>query len=348
MDFKPRKWCSVNEIYDPVRKKCQVFCRGGRIERNETCFRKTEHESPSSPCQNLDESPELPNVSRVVKDHERTGVLHCTDPPGHPQSFTTLSNVIYSISSICLFIFFGIYRKKHTGNLIGKSAFSLSVSLCINNLLFIIHINLTEMIGFVFCAVVGALMQWASLAASFWLTVIIFHAWKGIASPETTIAFGQQAFVKYSLLAWVSPCLLVGVAVFYSHLFDSAISLSYCWLGNKTAFVLCFIIPISVLLILDAVFIMRTHRELKQMKRRSKQTIVLSPLSENERANPMSGSKSQAYFNILGFLSCLMGLAWLFAFLSVMGEFHSLWYFFAVLNGLQGVFIFVAHYCNSL
>ncbi|RWR99223.1 uncharacterized protein B4U79_03071, partial [Dinothrombium tinctorium] len=139
--------------------------------------------------------------------------------------------------------------------------------------------------------------------------------------------------IKYSLYAWLVPSFIVLIALCNEFLlptndYQPLYGIKMCWISQRMALLIFFAIPLMLILAMNIIFFILTLIILIKLK---KATQMVNEKKENK-------IRFKLYLKIF----VLMGLTWCFAFIASFNGVSFLWYPFIVLNGLQGVFIFMS------
>ena len=210
----------------------------------------------------------------------------------------------------------------------GKCVMSLTACLFFAQLLFLCN-SLGKGIYYL-CLVLSVLQHYYWLAAFAWMNVLSFTVCQSF-TKFTTIerkAYGLSRFQIYSVLAWLSP--LIAISPCLSLHMVGSFGIQYirpatCWLESGITIILFFAIPVGIILLINTCFFMLAI------------CAIHNSVESAKRAKNRGFSQE---LRIYSKLSTLMGLTWVFGFLSPFAD--PLAYIFIVLNGLQGVSIFVA------
>ena len=110
------------------------------------------------------------------------------------------------------------------------------------------------------------------------------------------------------------------------------LSLHRCWISNLKTFIASVYCPMMVSLLYNFVILGLIVRSI-----RSRETMSMASKTSSNRQT----------IRVVTFLSCLLGLTWSFSVFVMAINHVSLQYIFAILNTLQGVFIFFFHIVRS-
>ncbi|XP_065166417.1 latrophilin Cirl isoform X6 [Atheta coriaria] len=264
-------------------------------------------------------------------------------PPGHQLALQIITYVGCSISIVCLvlaIITFQMFR----GLKCDRTTIhcNLCVCLLIAEVLFLAGIGRTE--NQIACGVIAAVLQYIFLCAFMWMFFEGFHLYVMLIEVFET----EKSRIKwYYLIAYGLPMLIVGIS---GTLFPQGYgSDRYCWLRSDNYIIYTFIGPVSIVLVLNVIFLMMA---IVKMCRHANPTVAMKN-KEHSRLASTSGKEENALQSKFPFhltwlkgaiiLIFLLGLTWTFGFLYLNKETVVMAYIFAILNSLQGFFIFVFH-----
>lgn len=405
-----RKRCKSNEIYDHFHGKCHTISCGSQfVKQAGTCVLHLQESqnifSLNSSCPRLsliknvdyywlgNGSIVLNKTDKLIKfgsyELDENGTVQICANESYGSYLETLKNylrysytqrllsdVCLTISVICLSLHIGIHiLVPKLRNLPGRILLSLSCSLFLGQLLFLVGVGARETIGYGWCAAVGIVIHWAILSAIFWMNIMAFDVCRTFAGSQLNVhrhrasVHGRRtSFRFYSLYGWSSPTLIVLLAMLldFTNITDRTLAPDYglhqCWICNKNGLGLFFVLPISLLLTINFISfgltawsIVRQWREsqLAIGQNKLRRTSGTNSLSEKQKAidqtqlgNKKSFKRLHARFFLYVKLALIMGLGWISAFIAGFADMPGLWYPFILLNTLQGTFIFLAFDCK--
>ncbi|XP_033640568.1 uncharacterized protein LOC117300831 [Asterias rubens] len=228
-------------------------------------------------------------------------------------------------------------------NMAGKCTMNLAAALFTAILLFLLAGVLNQDHGAcVFGAVVA---HFAWLAAFCWMTVLSFNVARTISSmvPRRGKNIGLDwAFILYMSLAWGLPFIIIIICLILHFCNCASADLIYahddiCWITDTTARVVAFVVPVSASLFISTCLFIFT-------------IVYLRRTRQSTRAARRQGTVDAAReeLSIYAKLCCIVGLTWLFGFLSQsLTGIIPFSYIYLILNYLQGVFIFFAFCFNQ-
>lgn len=155
-------------------------------------------------------------------------------------------------------------------------------------------------------------------------------------------------FKIYSYYSWGIPLAIVLIANIIDRFPVPEIIKNYkpdyatqiCWMNNKNATALFFLLPVGALILENFFFfVMTVHgirtNQLDQQTSKQNCSGTSVKFAESQEDKKWTRHKNKVYFIIYLKLSVLMGLTWLFGFLAAFLKLNFLWYPFIILNSLQ-------------
>ncbi|XP_041033089.1 adhesion G protein-coupled receptor E2-like isoform X2 [Carcharodon carcharias] len=199
----------------------------------------------------------------------------------------------------------------------------LCLSLFLAELLFLIGISRTE--NKTGCAIVAGFLHYLFLTSFAWMLL------EGVQLYLMVVkVFNAKSLqLKYMcLFGYGFPLLVVGIsAAAYAQGYGTK---EYCWLDLKSGFIWAFLIPVSLIILVNAGFFIIT---------------VWRLVDKFSSLNPdMNELKKIRAFTITAVAQlCLLGCMWIFGILHFQENTIAMTYIFTIINSLQGVFIFTLH-----
>ncbi|XP_013780544.1 uncharacterized protein LOC106464918 [Limulus polyphemus] len=250
-----------------------------------------------------------------------------------------ISLIGLGISIICLLLHFVVFLViPDLHNFAGRNLLSLASALFCAYCCFIIgQLNILSPLK---CTVVAILTYYFFLASFLWMNTLAFDVWRTlrIATQELRVSSGNKwpKFIGYSLYSWLSPVLLVIVAIIIEQLeyvpenYKPGFGIYHCWFGHKRALSLFFAAPLGLVMLANVILFVWSAR-------------MIVTTSSNITGNQMKSNRKN--FRLYSRLALLMGLTWIIGLLAGYLDNEILWYVFIFLNTLQGLFIFIAFSC---
>ena len=249
-----------------------------------------------------------------------------------------LQTVTYCLSIIALILTIIIYIKSSSvRTLHGKTLVSLSVCLIGGQLTSFLQSEA----GNIWCKIVAVIMHFSWLAAFGWMSMISYDMKRTFYCSQTSIIdahASRKRYFIYSIFGWLVPGIIVIICI----ILDSVdaphiIQIDYgkngaCFIGDQEAILVFFSIPNGTSIIFNTIAFILT----------------VCAISKNRKAIPNSKrSKNRLYFVIYLKLAVVMGVTWVFAILAPVMNQIVFWYIHLILNGLQGVFVFLSFALRS-
>ena len=131
-------------------------------------------------------------------------------------------------------------------------------------------------------------------------------------------------------VGWFLALLLIVICVVLDQ--SSVVSIGYgrnmgCWINNRAANLCIFTAPVALSIAFNAVYFLRTIKPIRQ--------------TELQTRNVAERLQKRRDFLIFARIAALMGFSWIFGFLAMLTS-KYLWFPFAILTTLQGVYIATA------
>ncbi|ESO88434.1 hypothetical protein LOTGIDRAFT_165558 [Lottia gigantea] len=250
---------------------------------------------------------------------------------GYISIVCTAISVFFLLVSLVIFAMFTELR-----TLPGKMTASLSGLLIIAQCLLYLpqmHVGV--------CKYVAAFTHFCWLSVFTWMNciggnmVITFH-------PTLMLAHRalkeNNAFWRYCVIALLGPLILCVVLLVLDVIEGDHYHIRYgeincVWMGDHYGFIFGFFVLVALTIVFNIICFCVTLYEIeKSMK-----------TSDDITGRKRDRSRCHMYIR----LSSVMGFSWIFGFVAVFGDIPVLWYVFIVLNGLQGVFIFISFTVNA-
>ncbi|XP_023582546.1 adhesion G protein-coupled receptor G3 [Trichechus manatus latirostris] len=238
------------------------------------------------------------------------------------------ASMFFLAFTIVLYTVLRFFRQKLKSEDTPKIHMALSVSLFLLNLVFLISLGNGSQGSDAACWARGAIFHYFLLCTFTWMGLEAFHTYL-LAIKVFNTYFGHY-FLKLSLVGWGLPALMVigtGSTNSYGRYTiqdeENRTTLELCWFREKTAlyvtvhgyFLIIFLFSATILALV------------------AWKIFTLSSIA----AGKEQGTNWKGVLTVLG-LSSLMGWTWGLAILTPLGL--PTVYIFALLNSLQGVFIF--------
>ncbi|XP_034744063.1 adhesion G protein-coupled receptor L2-like isoform X6 [Etheostoma cragini] len=237
---------------------------------------------------------------------------------------TVITRMGIAVSLVCLaislftFCFFrGLQSDRNT---IHKN---LCLNLFIGELVYLVGINMTE--AKLVCSIIAGALHFCFLAAFAWMCL------EGVQLYLMLVEVFESEFSRrkyYYVSGYLVPVVVVGISAAIDY--RSYGTQRACWLRVDNHFIWSFIGPVTVIIVVNVIFLVVT------MFKMVKHSTSMKPDSSR-----LGGIRSW----VLGAfaLLCLMGLTWSFGLFFLNESSIVMAYLFTIFNTLQGMFIFIFH-----
>ena len=188
------------------------------------------------------------------------------------------------------------------------------------------------------CTTAAILLAYGFLAAFIWMNVIAVDTWL-VFKPSAAFSRAdeqEKSLLVHIICGWGIPILLVAVsiAINYSDVderFVPKFGGSRCWYTQRYAMLLYFGVPIALSIILNIFLYISTSYNLHKAFQ-----------------NSLVSSNMEGYhFGIYVRLFILMGITWIFGFISAFTDEIIIDFIFVILTSLQGLFLSISFVCNK-
>ena len=242
------------------------------------------------------------------------------------QGLLTLACSVISVFSLALtlIIYFTLPELR---NIPGKIVMAVSVSLLTSQTLLL----LSNIPTGIFCKAFGIVLHWAWLSTFVWMTMMAANLVKTFTAKSTAL-HSNRPFSFYVVIAVSVPALIVGACAAVDLADMPNMVIGYggngaCWISNKKALLIVFGVPLAMLLLVNVVCFVITICSIERSMHISK--------------TATSTRKDRVKCIIYSKLFIITGLTWAFGFAAAFSNSEELWYVFIVLNGSQGLYIFI-------
>ena len=251
----------------------------------------------------------------------------------HLHSARIIQMVTSILSLTALGVTIMIYIKSASlKTLHGKTLVSLSVSLIGAQLAGLLENESSE----IFCKIIAIVMHFSWLAAFGWMSMISYDMLRTFFGRQTTVTnthSDRKRYFIYSLIGWVLPASILVVCIILDNVIITEI-----WQPGYARDGVCFIVSDMVRLVFFQVpFVLSVLFNTLAF------VLTVYSISTKRKANPHSKRSSDRLYSFIYLkLSVVMGVTWLFVILASITNQPVFWYLHLVLNGLQGVFVFIS------
>ena len=245
-----------------------------------------------------------------------------------------LSVVTSSVSVICLLLIclahvaFSKLRNNHGLNISALSGTMLLVQAFI----LVENVPANET-----CLVLAAGLHFLMLKMFIWMNIIGFDM--AITFHPKTLTKSRKdvcRFTKYCAFAFALPLLCISTCLTLDY-FEANLKPGYgagniCWLTSSISIIVFFIVPISVSIILNIILFALTLYSIQTTKAKS---------------SVRTTSQNRTYCFVYFKLSIILGFTWSVGIIAAFVSVNWLWYVHIVLNGLQGLSLFLCTMVNA-
>ena len=188
------------------------------------------------------------------------------------------------------------------------------------------------------CTAAAILMVYGFFGSFIWMNVIAVDIWLVFRQSSTFSHLDEEerSLTLHYFVGWGIPLLLVGLSLGmnYSDIderFRPEFGGPRCWYTQRYAMLIYFGVPVALPIILNILFFIHSSINLRKALNTSAAT-----------------SKNQTrHFTIYVRLFIIMGITWIFGFISAFTDELVLQIIFVILNSLQGLFLFISFVCNQ-
>ncbi|XP_061179462.1 uncharacterized protein LOC133188090 [Saccostrea echinata] len=248
-------------------------------------------------------------------------------------TLTIVTLICIIISLLCLlitFITYCIFPILRT--LPGINNMCLVVSLFLAQFLMIVRPSFSS----TGLAIVSALSHFSWLSMFLWLQVCSFHMYRVFSAKSRSEFNGNQnrkIVMQYIFYAFGSSLFFVTINIFVTLIVTKGENTGYdnvsTLMTYKLAFIITLITPLCFVCVTNVIFYILTAYKIHS-----------TPSIESTTGN-------RVHFAVYVKLFSLTGLSWILQIIDTFVAFSVLSYFVAILNGLQGFFIFMSYVCNQ-
>lgn len=277
-------------------------------------------------------------ISKITAQMMRNRSPRKTSVVSVSPELTIVSVVCTALSLLCLLLTFLVYcLLPQLRTLPGKNTMVLVVYLFCAQLLFQVGINLTFDRNL--CRVMGVLIHYFWLGTFMVMATCAFHMYTVFtnmsAKPFHNTHRETKKVVRYVVISNALALLVVGVCIAYHAGSTAGEDIGYgdnmCFLNDSLDIGIFFAGPLGIVLVFNTLCFIRVALSIRK---------VPNMKSAKNQANK---NHAAVYFR----LSILLGFTWIFGFVAAALQLEVLWYIFVILNGLEGVFIFIAYCLNK-
>ena len=185
------------------------------------------------------------------------------------------------------------------------------------------------------CYIIGMITHVAWLSLFCWMNVCSFHMFRtfsfhNVVPNQSTNKLATM--VRYSTYAFGLPIIVVGANAIITGYITGWISFGYghvkCFVDDFVSFSVTFLAPVCLICLLNLIFFSITAYKIKQTPR-------------------VQSSQDKRHFDVYIRLFVITGVTWIFVIVESFLPISSLSFVTTVLNGCQGVYLFVSYVSNE-
>ncbi|KAL0974130.1 hypothetical protein UPYG_G00216040 [Umbra pygmaea] len=245
-----------------------------------------------------------------------------------------VSSIFLSIS-LLTYLAFEKLRKDHPS----KILINLSIALLGLNLVFLLDSWLSSLKSYALCITTAAVLHYFLLASFSWMALEAVHMY--FALVKVFNVYIPSYILKFCVLGWGIPLVVVSlVLAIEMDAYGSAVTLDsvdtqqgidlFCWIQDDVFFYVTVVSFVLLVLLFNLIVFLVVLVQIRHMQ-------ANKPAATGHKASAMHDLRA-----VTG-LTLLLGLTWLIGFFTWGAARVPMLYLFAILNSLQGFFIFVFH-----
>ena len=247
-----------------------------------------------------------------------------------------VANVL-TVASVCGLGFIGLtyFKFEKIRNLPGRNLLNVCSNMAVSlSLWFLFAQNDNSLL----CTTAAILSHYFWLATFFWMSVTGFDTWHTFRPQSMTADKADQMFLYYAYctFAYGVPSIIVAVGLITTY-FIPNLKFAYggersCWLTNPYQVIVTFLLPIGVITLTNFLFFIG----------------IIINISSVRMVSNMATASHQNARDFLPYvkLPVLLGLSWVLGFLGSVLDNDVLWIIFDLVNGSQGILLFVVFISN--
>ncbi|KAK3730004.1 hypothetical protein QZH41_000957 [Actinostola sp. cb2023] len=269
-----------------------------------------------------------------------SAVYHVDAPVSKDEEVLSILTLVCMVISIIALVFvlvtYSLFTELRTPP--GINLMNLSISILLAQLLWILGSGQTDTP--IACTVIAVLLHYFFLVSFVWTSIIAFDTWRAFTvKGRRSLADSKRKrlvhCLRYMAVGWLSVMVYVAICVAIDQ--SDAVTIGYqsskaCWMANPWGILFSFAVPVALILMFNIVMYVLA---MKAIHLTTAQARVATDHKDRRQT-----------FGIYVRIASAMGFTWILGFIAPFG-WYFLWYFFVVLNGLQGVYIAVAFGLNQ-
>nr|KAF6463703.1 adhesion G protein-coupled receptor D1 [Rousettus aegyptiacus] len=246
---------------------------------------------------------------------------------GHQVALSSISYVGCSLSVLCLAVTLATFAMLSSVSTIRNQRYhihaNLSFAVLVAQALLLISFHCRP--GTVPCQVLAMLLHYFFLSTFAWMLVEGLHLYSMVIK-----VFGSEdsKHLYYYGIGWGLPLLICAVSI--SSATDSYGTTNNCWLSLQSGAIWAFVAPALLVIVVNVGILVAVTR-------------VISQISADSYKVHGDPSAFKLTAKAVAVLLPILGTSWVFGMLAVNRQAVVFQYVFALLNSLQGFFIFLFH-----
>ncbi|XP_032702784.1 adhesion G-protein coupled receptor D1 isoform X2 [Lontra canadensis] len=246
---------------------------------------------------------------------------------GHQVALSAITYIGCSVSLVCLVLTLVTFAMLSSVSTIRNQRYhihaNLSFAVLVAQILLLVSFSFKP--GTVPCRVLAMLLHYFFLSAFAWMLVEGLHLYSMVIK-----VFGSEDSKHryYYGIGWGLPFLICVISV--SSATNSYGTITNCWLSITSGAVWAFVAPALCIIVVNVGILIAVTR-------------VITQISADNYKIHGDPSAFKLTVKAVAVLLPILGTSWVFGVLAVNGQALAFQYIFAVLNSLQGLFIFLFH-----
>ncbi|XP_070255700.1 adhesion G-protein coupled receptor D1 isoform X4 [Myotis yumanensis] len=246
---------------------------------------------------------------------------------GHQVALSSISYIGCSLSVLCLAVTLATFAMLSSVSTIRNQRYhihaNLSSAILVAQVLLLVSFHCRP--GTVPCQVLAVLLHYFFLSAFAWMLVEGLHLY----SLVVRVFGSEDSKLRYYYgVGWGSPLLICAVSI--SCALDSYGTTNNCWLSLHSGAIWAFVAPALLVIMVNVGILIAVTR-------------VISQISASNYKVHGDPSAFKLTAKAVAVLLPILGTSWVFGVLAVNSQAVAFQYAFAILNSLQGFFIFLFH-----
>ena len=255
----------------------------------------------------------------------------------YPVGFSIVTYIGCCLSVIgCSVVLFTYSIFKELRTLPGKILMNLTAAILATCLFLLIGIPLFALVEKdELCHTTAIFTHWLILSQFSWMTIMSYELARTLIRAThlrqtQTKTVQRNMFLLYLLIGWGVPTVFTGLCTVVNYTTDYIQygEEGFCWIGHTTSFVIVMLVPVALMIILNAIAFAVT-------------TALLCK-GQRSQAKLQNQKNTSYYVRIYISVFSVTGLTWTFGFVAILAEVDWAWYLFIIFTTTQGFTICVA------